>query len=334
MMKLHFLNIIFLVLFIACNENTSVSDTNAKQFIFNKPDDFPEIFFPDNNKYSPAKAFLGQKLFTEKMLSINNSISCASCHMPEQAFSSGTPVSFIIGKDLTVRNVPSILNIAYNEIFNWDGSANNLEEMIYKDLTVATVFFNDTNIIVERLSQNNDYRKLFFDAFGTNDIKPYQVSNAIAVFIRTLISGNSRYDRYRRGEKSALNDSEIRGMELFFSDKTNCSRCHSGLFFNDNSFHNTGTSTHYFDRGRYYVTKNPSDIGKFKTPTLRNIELTSPYKHNGEQLTLEEVIENYNSGGKLFINKDTLIKPLNLNHQEKQDLINFLKSLTDESLKK
>jgi len=334
MTKFIFIYIIFLFLFIACDENASVPDKNANQFSFIKPDDFPEIVFPEYNKYSSAKAFLGQKLFTEKMLSVNNSISCASCHIPEKAFSSGSPVSFIIDKELTVRNVPSIMNIAYYDIFNWDGSANNLDEMIYKDLTIPTVFYNDTNIIIERLSQSNDYKKLFFDAYGTSEIKAYQVSNAIAVFIRTLISGNSRYDKYKRGDKSALNDSEIRGMKLFFSDRTNCSKCHSGLFFTDNSFHNTGTSTHYFDLGRFYVTKNHSDRGKFKTPTLRNIELTSPYKHNGEQLTLEEVIENYDSGGKLFINKDTLIKKLNLNYQEKKDLINFLKSLTDERFKK
>lgn len=326
---------IFLIfLLTACSENTNVPPVDNHDYNFTKPDDFPEVIFPEKNKYSNAKAKLGQKLFTEKLLSVNNSISCASCHLPERAFSSGSPVSFIIDKDLTVRNVPSIMNIAYNKVFNWDGSDSDIEDMIYKDLTVPTVFYNDTNVIVERLKQIPDYQKLFFEAFGTIDIKAYQVSNAISVFIRTLISGNSRYDKYRRGDKNALNESEIRGMNLFFSDRTNCSKCHSGLFFTDNKFHNTGTSTHYFDFGRYYVTKDHQDRGKFKTPTLRNIELTSPYKHNGEQVTLEEVIDNYDSGGKMFFNKDSLIKPINLNYQERTDLINFLKTLTDERFKK
>ncbi len=331
---LYLLNIFLFLLLFSCNENTSVSDRNSNKYNFDKPDDFPEIIFPENNQYSDAKAFLGQKLFTEKILSRNNSISCASCHLPERAFSSGSPVSFIIDKDLTVRNVPTIMNVTYNKIFNWDGSSNNLEDMIYKDLTLPTVFYNDTNIIVQRLNQNPDYKRLFFEAYGTYDIKAYQISNAISVFVRTLISGNSRYDKFRRGDKNALNESEKRGMDIFFSERTNCSKCHSGLLFTDNQYHNTGTTTHYFDLGRYYVTKNHNDRGKFKTPTLRNIELTSPYKHNGEQITLEDVIDNYNSGGKFFINKDTLIKELNLNQQERKDLINFLKSLTDEKFKK
>lgn len=324
----------FALIIVGCKEDSVVPDSDKINFSFTMPRDFPELIFPENNKYTPEKAFLGMKLFTEKKLSKDNSISCASCHLPERAFSSGSPVSFIIDKDLTVRNVPSIMNIGYASVFNWDGSSNNLEEMVYKDLYVPTVFYNDTNIIVERISQIPEYRELFKKAFGFDSIRAYQISNSIAVFIRTLISGNSRYDKYRRGDKSALNESEKRGMDLFFSDRTNCSKCHSGLFFTDYQFHNTGTSTHYFDLGRYYITNNNSDRGKFKTPSLRNIELTFPYKHNGEQLTLEEVIDNYNSGGKMFITKDTLIKELNLSMQEIKDLINFLKSLTDEKFKK
>lgn len=321
------------IILISCSENStnSINQDNNKLI---KPEDFPEVIFPAYNQYSRAKAFLGQKLFTEKLLSKDNSISCASCHKPEHAFAGNTPISKMIGNNVTVRNVPTLVNIAYAKVFNWDGSGKNLEEMIYKDLMLPSVFDNDTNIIVERLNQIPYYKELFNEAFGYPKIEAYKVSYALSIYVRTLISGNSRYDRFRRGDYKALNKSEISGMNLFFSDRTNCSRCHSGLLFTDYQFHNTGTSTHYFDLGRFYVTNSNYDRGKFKTPTLRNIELTSPYKHNGEQITLEEVIDNYNMGGKPFINKDTLIKELNLNNTEKQDLINFLKSLTDEKFNK
>ena len=171
---------------------------------------------------------------------------------------------------------------------------------------------------------------MFRKAFGANaETDCYLAAQAIATFVRTLVSGNSKYDSYLRGNSSALNESEMRGMQLFNSSRCNCSVCHSGLFFTDLKFHNTGTTTHYFDRGRYYVTKDLNDRGLFLTPSLRNVEFSAPYMHNGEYSNLYEIIENYNRGGRAWFNRSTLLKPLNLTVQEKQDIIAFLKSLSD-----
>jgi cytochrome c peroxidase len=171
---------------------------------------------------------------------------------------------------------------------------------------------------------------MFKRAFGENAVPQcYLVAQAIATFVRCFISGNSPYDRYTRGELSAMSESQIRGMNLFFSTKTNCSFCHKGKIFTDQKFHNTGTSRHYWDRGRGFITQDPNDYGLFLTPSLRNVEVTGPWMSDGNYSSLEEIVNNYNDGGKYWITKDPIIKPLGLSQQEKTDLVAFLKALTD-----
>ena len=292
---------------------------------------FPQIIAPIDNPMNDTKIFLGEKLFFEKALSVDSSLSCATCHQPQFAFSSnGNRITPGLGGNYIPRNVPPVFNEAFYPVYFWDGHSNSLEDMFYFDLHSKMIFGSDTNVIVKRLNQNPDYVKMFNTAFDDlTGITPKKISYSIADFVRSIVSGNSRYDEYIQGNKSALSVDEIKGMNMFFSDRTNCSVCHSGLLFTDGKFHSTGISIHYFDRGRYYITNNNADRGKFRTPSLRNIELTPPYMHDGEIKTLEDVLEHYNRGGQPFINKSPLIKSLNLNENEKRQIICFLKSLTD-----
>ncbi len=321
--------ILLMIFIISCSETNSPHKTEEPFLVI--PEHFPELPIPADNPITREKVELGRMLFYEKLLSNDKTIpSCSHCMKQEHAFSDNTPVS-LGNKNLPEsRNTMSLANVAYREKLFWDGRGKAIEAPAYRSMFLPRILGADTNEIVKRLESHPTYPLLFKKAFGTN-AKPsaYLISKAIACFVRTLISGNSRYDKYLRGDSNALNISEKRGMQLFFSERTNCSKCHSGLFFTDLDFHNTGITTHYFDRGRYLITGENKDRGKFITPTLRNIEVTAPYMHDGSFPTLEKVIEHYNQGGKPFINKDTLIKPLGLTSEEIKDLIAFLKSLTD-----
>jgi cytochrome c peroxidase len=330
-MKIQILLISFLILcLISCKE--TVNDNNHKEQNFDYlkvPQGFPPVASPEDNPTTNDKAELGKRLFYDQILSKNRTLSCESCHRRSTAFcSTGDQISIGFNSELTERNVLSLINVSYTTNYTWDGHGSKLEDMIYNDFTFPLFFDNDTNVITDRLNADSLYVSQFKKAFGDKP-KPYLAANAMASFLRTIISGNSPFDKYRNGDKSALNAQEIRGMNLFFSDKVNCAKCHTGLHFTDYKYHNTATSTHYFDKGRWFVTNDDKDRGKFRTSTLRNVALTYPYFHDGVYRTLEQVVDNYNKGGNLFINRDTLMRPLNLTFYEKADLVAFLKSLTD-----
>jgi cytochrome c peroxidase len=172
-------------------------------------------------------------------------------------------------------------------------------------------------------------RSLAKAAYNRDSIDPYVITRALAAFQRTFISGDSRFDRYQQGIKNELNDNEIRGMELFFSEKTSCGSCHPDVLMTDHGYYNIGLYEVYSDHGKERATGKPQDIGKFKTPTLRNIALTSPYMHDGSIWSLQEVVAFFNEGGKSHANKDDRMRPLNLSTQEQNDLVAFLQSLTD-----
>lgn len=297
----------------------------------NVPNHFPPAPFPEDNPYSIEKAELGRQLFYEKLLSKDTTMNCSHCMKHEYAFSDGgVKISKGHNREPEMRNTMSLANVVYRNNIFWDGRGKRIEGPAYRSIFLKKIFSADTNEVNLRLKNHPKYPVLFEKAFGKGtEPTSFLAGQAIATYVRTFISGNSAYDRYILGDKSALTIEQIHGMDLFFSDKTNCSKCHSGIFFTDMKFHNTGTTTHYIDRGRFYVTGEFTDRGKFITTTLRNIEVTHPYLHNGEFATLEEVIENYNRGGLPFINKDTLMKPLGLTQTEKQALVAFLKSLTD-----
>lgn len=323
-----------LTFFVACSHDdatvtpeTPQIDTNYLQI----PIGFDDPYFPPNNPYSAAKFELGRMLFYEKILSKDSSIqSCSHCMKQEHAFTDGKVNPLGFGGEVQFRNGMPVTNASYRKIYFWDGRGNAIETTALRSIWMPDVFASDTNDINRRLQSHPLYPALFKRAFGENAVPQcYLVAQAIATFVRCMISGNSPFDKYTRGDSSALSESQVRGMKLFFSPRTNCSFCHSGIMFTDQKFHNTGTQRHYWDRGREYVTGNPSDYGLFLTPSLRNVEVTGPWMSDGAYSSLEEIIENYNNGGKLWSNKDQIIKPLGLSSQEKNDIIAFLKSLTD-----
>ncbi|MGB0982663.1 MAG: cytochrome-c peroxidase, partial [Saprospiraceae bacterium] len=210
------------------------------------------------------------------------------------------------------------------------GGVPTLEMQILVPIQEHNEFDFNILLIVERLKNNPIYVQMASESYG-REPNAFVITRALANFERSLISGYSRYDQFENYNKNTLSKSEQRGMDLFFSDKTNCSSCHSDFNFTNYAFENNGLYEEYTDEGRFRLTQNETDKALFKVPTLRNIELTSPYMHDGSFQSLEEVVEHYNSGGKNHPHKNALIQPLNLSNKEKKELVAFLKSLTDES---
>lgn len=303
-----------------------------KDFVLNIPKGFPEMEIPDDNALTADRIRLGKKLFFDKTLSRDSTLSCASCHKPELAFTDGESTSIGKGGKRLLRNSPTLANVGYhNKGLLLDGGVPTLEMQILVPVQEHLEFDFNMYLIAERLKKDKEYVKLCKKAYKSEP-NLFVITRAIACFERTLISGNSRYDQYKNGNLKGLNESEIKGMKLFF-DKLHCAQCHSGFNFTDLSIRNNGLYelAYPLDSGRMRITHKEIDRDKFKVPTLRNIELTGPYMHDGSLKTLEEVIEHYSKGGKNHSNKDRLIKPFNLSETEKENLISFLKSLTDSS---
>jgi len=333
MLKMYIYIFSLLLLGIACSHNSSDQLPEQSVDYLVIPAHFPKPEFPKNNPYSKEKAELGRYLFYEPLLVQDSSFpACSHCMKQEYAFSNNVSFSRGIGGNSEPRNNMTLINAVYRDKLFWDGRAKFIEKIAVRSLWMPVIFGADTNEIVKRLENTDIYPRLFKKAFGENTkISAYLIGNAIATFVRTMISGNSRYDKFINGDKSALSAIEQEGMNLFFSDRARCSVCHTGIFFTDLQPHNTGVTTHYFDKGHYEVTGLRKHRGTFITPTLRNVEKTAPYMHDGYLRNLDEVMEHYNRGGRAFSLKDTLMRPLNLNDHEIKSMISFLKSLTDES---
>lgn len=292
----------------------------------------PSGYIPADNPQTARKIELGRWLFFDKRLSKNNSIACANCHMPGLAFTDGQPVSTGINRLQGGRSAPTAINRVYSKAQFWDGRAETLEDQsIGPFVNPVEHGFIDHDELVEKIKTMEGYRKLFREVFG-RDVTAVDVGRAIASFQRTLLSGNSLVDRFDMGgEEQALSPQAQRGLELF-RGKARCTRCHSGFNFSDEKFHNLGIGwdTNTVDLGRYMVTKNPEDIGAFKTPTLREISRTAPYMHDGRFASLEEVVRFYNQGGIKNPHLDNTLIPLELTEGEQQDLVALLRSLNGE----
>lgn len=286
------------------------------------PEGFPSIIFPQGNEFTFERWSLGKRLFYDPIMSVNNTISCASCHHAQNAFSD--TVAFSLGDNNLIgrSNAQTLTNIAYHPYYTRAGGVPTLEMQILVPIQEHDEFNTNILDIVEKLKKDSSYTQASRIAYN-REIDPFVITRAIANFERSFISGNSDYD------KNKLSASAQKGKELFMSTKTNCSQCHSGFNFTNYTFENNGLYTNYADSGRMRLTQLESDRARFKVPTLRNIELTAPYMHDGSIKTLEEVITHYNSGGKVHANKSTLIKPLGLTQQEQDDIVAFLKTLTD-----
>lgn len=292
----------------------------------------PNTFVPAENPLTAKKVELGRLLFFDKRLSKNNTIACASCHLPNKGFTDGKPVSTGINGLKGGRSAPASLNRVYSTLQFWDGRADTLEDQsIGPFVNPVEHGFIDHNEMVAKMRKIAGYRKWFQEVFG-REIVIEDVGKAIASFQRTILSGNSAVDKFDLGgDEKALSESARRGLELF-RGKARCTRCHSSFNFTDEKFHNLGIGwdTNTVDLGRYMVTYNPEDIGAFKTPTLREIARTAPYMHDGRFKTLEEVVKFYNQGGIKNPHQDNTIIPLELTEQEQQDLVAMLKGLNGE----
>lgn len=290
------------------------------------------VVIPADNPLTKEKVELGRILFFDKRLSKDGTIACASCHLPSKAYTDGKPVSSGIRGLKGGRSAPTAINRVFAAGQFWDGRAASLEEQSIGPFVspVEHGFINHDEMIA-KMKKIAGYRKLFKEVFGT-DVTIDGVGKAIASFQRTIVSGNSPADRFDfGGEQEALTEDAKRGLELF-RGKARCTRCHSNFTFSDEKFHNIGIGwdTNTVDLGRYMVTKNPEDIGAFKTPTLREISRTAPYMHDGRFKTLEEVVNFYNNGGIKNPHQDNTIIALELTEEEKKDLVSFLRSLNGE----
>ena len=320
-----FVSLFVITGFASCDNQASRTEKNNASLNNLK---FEDINYPENNGYTKARWELGRKLFFDPVLSKDSTISCATCHNPQFAFSDNKPTTPGIVNRPGVRNVPTLTNVAYAPYFMQEGGVASLELQVIVPIQEHNEMASDFNEIIKKIRRDSTYVKMAEKAYN-RVIDPFVITRAIANFERTIVSDNSDFDAYLKGDKSALSSAELQGMELFYSNRLNCTSCHSGILFANYEFENNGLYEVYADSGRMRLTMNEEDRAKFKVPTLRNIELTAPYMHNGSLETLEEVVEHYDKGGKSHPNKNKLIKPLELTKGEKKSLILFLKSLTD-----
>ncbi|MFN5006451.1 MAG: cytochrome-c peroxidase [Ignavibacteria bacterium] len=317
---------------ISCSESTSPSMDSCSPSMMNLPGGISVIPFSAHQSYSQPVFLLGRALFYEGNLSGDASVSCASCHNQAFGFSdAGNIVSKGVAGESGMRNAPTLINSAFQASFFMDGRSATLERQIEDALRSPNEMYATDSIVKKAVMNSSRLSQLWKQAFGEQEITLGGVSMAIGVFTRMIVSGSTPHDAFLAGNQSALNQREQRG-KLLFDGKAHCVKCHGGPHLSDGLFHSTGLHTHYYDKGRYYVTKSDADIGTFKTPTLRNIALTHPYMHDGSLPTLRSVIEHYNVGGKQFINKSSDVIPLNLTKEEMDDLEAYLHAFTDSSL--
>jgi len=311
-------------------DNVAETPENEQAYQLNIPKGFPDPVIPDDNQLTAKRIALGKKLFFEKILSLDSSISCGSCHFQKFAFSDSVPISKGVHGANGLRNAPPLFNMAWQKDFFFDIGVPTLELQVISPIQTEEEMHINILEVVDRLRKHPEYPKLALEAYG-REIDPFVITRAIASFERTLISGNSRFDQYHyQGNSNALNAQELRGLELFNSDRLKCNKCHSGFNFTSLEVVSNGLYDDYTkDPGRMRVTLDYADEGKFKVASLRNIELTGPYMHDGSMETLDEVIDNYASGGSDHKNKHEFITGFDITEDEKNDLIAFLHSLTD-----
>ncbi len=324
---------------------------------------------PNDNPLSAAKVELGQKLYFDPRLSVDNTTSCATCHDPRKGFADGKPVAEGVKQQKGTRNSPSVLNAAYYEQQFWDGRAAMLEDQAVLPITNPTEMAMPSHGAVEdKLRKLPEYPPLFQKAFGKPEITIRRIGQAIASFERTLVSFSAPFDRFIKGDKTAISESAQRGWVLF-NGKARCNTCHGYVntvpIFSDNKYHNIGvgakqrnfldlareaqqalqksdpvaidalaTKSHVGELGRFLITKDPKDFGAFKTSGLRNIELTAPYMHDGSEATLLDVINFYDRGGESNPFLDGDMRPLGLNDRQKADLVELMKTFTSDDLQR
>ncbi|MEZ4363545.1 MAG: di-heme enzyme [Kofleriaceae bacterium] len=352
---------------LACAVAACGDDVAPPAWQWDLPAGFPVPVVPVDNPMSAAKVELGRHLFYDRRLSINTTMSCATCHLPEQAFADGKIVPEGATGEFLARNSPGLQNVAYLAPYTWaNPTLGTLEAQVvvpmFGDRPIELGTGEDLQGILARLAAEPRYPPLFAAAFphDTQPIHRASIISAIASFMRSLIRGGSPADRERAGNTNgALSESALRGKALFFSERTHCSRCHGGLNFTvatstdeprdapvyaNNGLYNVGNAGRYpsDNPGLAAITGQPGDDGKFRVPPLRNLTLTAPYMHDGSVATLEDVVDNYARGGRVLVdgplagdgalhpNKSPLVAGFALTAQEREGLLAWLRSLTDE----
>jgi cytochrome c peroxidase len=276
---------------------------------------------PEDNPLTREKIELGRRLFNDRRLSRDQSVACASCHNPNRAFSTPLPTTIGVGGRRTPRNAPALINRAYGRTFFWDGRTSSLEEQVLKPIQDP----NEMDLTLEQ-------------AAARTKLDVPTMSRALASYVRSILSGDSPYDRYVNGDRSALSSEQQLGLAIF-RGKGNCTACHVGPGFTDEQFHNTGVAWRtpsagsgqagsFADEGRFAISRNLRDRGAFKTPTLREVARTAPYMHDGSFAALEDVVEFYSEGGRPNANVDGEIRPRHFTSEEKRALVAFLRSLS------
>lgn len=298
------------------------------------PDQFPRPLVPDHNPLTGEKIELGRKLFFDEDLSLDRSMSCATCHDPDKAWTNGEQFAIGVTGESGNRNVPTVINAAYYHRQFWDGRVASLESQSLGPLTnPIEMAMPNLEAVLERIREKEEYVTEFQRAFA-NGLTIGNVARAIAAFERTVLVCDTPYDRYLAGDEHAMSESAVRGLEVF-RKQGRCAGCHTEPLLTDNQFYNLGVGMDAKDpdMGRFAVTKLTSNIGRFKTPTLRDVSKTAPYMHDGSIKTLEEVIEIYDKGGTPNPQLSDQVRKLKLSDQEKKDLLQFMvEGLTSEAV--
>jgi cytochrome c peroxidase len=302
----------------------------------------PDVPHPADNPFSKEKAELGKLLFFDPRLSGSGQIACATCHDPELGWADGRSTSFGHARQPLRRNAPAVLNVGLATPLFWDGRAATLEEQAMAVLTNPAEMRGEPADIERALSVVPAYRERFRDVFGDDEITFHEVVQALATFERTIVGGRSRFDVFLKGDRGVLSDSALIGLHLFRTE-AGCMNCHHGPTFSDGKLHDLGLSYYgrkYEDLGRYRITDEAGDVGRFRTPSLRNVTATKPYMHNG-LFPLAGVLNMYNAGmptlrrkaahadDPRFPTKSPLLKPLGLNRQDLEDIEAFLTTLEE-----
>ncbi len=319
-------------------------DVSVREQGFQDIGTLPEMNFPADNPYSEAKKKLGKLLFFDPRLSKSGQIACASCHNPELAWTDNITRSFGSMRRTGPRNAMTIINSGYAHELFWDGRAKDLEHQAHFPIPDSLEMDSNLEIAVSNIQNVDGYAPLFEAAFDSPTVTMDRITKAIATFERTITSRRSKFDRFINGEKDLFTDRELRGMHIFRT-KAQCLNCHNTPYFSDNKYHNDGQhlyGTPDEDLGRYYMTNDLVDLGKFRTPTLREVTRTGPWFHHGHFPNLNDVLTFYNLGNPAPIQKkytgvardslipqpSPLLKPLKLNQEEIQAVIAFLETLS------
>jgi cytochrome c peroxidase len=319
--------LVFVSILISCQKKKEETES----FELTYPDYFPTpIYDFTNNELTKSRFLLGKKLFFDTQLSNDGTISCNSCHAQAHGFADhNVALSAGVNGALGNRNSPSISNMIWSPSFMWDGGVNHIEVFSVAPITNPVEMHETMSNVVYKLNQSETYKKEFKAAYGKDVITDQDLLRALTIYMSMIVSCNSKYDQFRQGKINFTAD-EASGYELF---QQKCASCHSEPLFTNYQFVNNGLDSVFSDLGRAKITFNPSDNGKFKIPSLRNVELTYPYMHDGRFWSLTQVLDHYSSGIQV---SETLAPELqnaiSLSVSEKQQLIDFLKTLTDHKL--